>query len=212
MPRFAECWRCGKSPAIVVCPSCNVAKYCSKKCKENDVARHNDAECRPVSILKTCSSCRNTGSSLQTCTGCYRAFYCDTECQKNHRKKHKVECKHITGKIESLAQSLEGDFPTKFGVNCAAHYYWGNAPAYDYLNLVENEGVDYNTDMNVLVLGVGDLRNIVLTCASLPESFTCKVKFVLNDSDRWVLARLVLLLYMMLKCKYMLVFSQYTRL
>ncbi|XP_028390718.1 uncharacterized protein LOC114515626 [Dendronephthya gigantea] len=197
MPRFTECWRCGKTPAIIDCRSCNVAKYCSKKCKEDDIARHNDAECRPVSILKTCSSCGKSGSSLQTCTGCYRAFYCDVKCQRNHRKKHKIECERIINKIELLAGMLQ--VRSRLGRTCI-HYYWGNAPAYDYLNLLENEGVEYDSDMNVLVLGVGDLRNIVLTCASLPKSFTNKVMFVLNDVDRYVLARLVLLLYMMIKC------------
>ena len=197
MPRFTECWRCGKSPVEVMCSSCNVAKYCSDKCKEDDIARHKDAECRPVSIIKTCSSCHKTGSSRQTCTGCYRAFYCDAECQKNHRHEHKVYCKRIVDKITSLTQSLEKHFPSR----CAAHYYWGNTPAYDCINLVENEGANYDSDMNVLVLGVGDLRNIALTCASLPDSFTSKVKFVLNDSDSCALSRLVLLMYMMIKCK-----------
>ena len=202
MPRFSECWRCGKPSATVICRSCGVAKYCSNNCKENDIARHNDAECRPVSIVDTCSSCRKTGSLLQKCTGCYRSFYCDPTCQKNHRHEHKVECKRTVEKIKTLAGSLDLYFPPNFARGCIAHYYWGNVPAYDYLNLSENEGVDYNSTMNLLVLGVGDLRNVVMTCASLPESFTSKVKFTLNDSDRCVLARLVLLLYMMIKCKF----------
>ena len=202
MPRFSECWRCGKPSATVICRSCGVAKYCSNKCKANDIARHNDAECRPVSIVDTCSSCRKTGSLLQKCTGCYRSFYCNPTCQKNHRHEHKVECKHTVAKIKKLAQSLYHYFPPNFSRICVAHYYWGNAPAYDYLNLSENEGIDYSSTINLLVLGVGDLRNVVMTCASLPESFTSKVKFTLNDSDRCVLARLVLLLYMMIKCKF----------
>ena len=183
-----------------VCHSCDIAKYCSTQCKKNDVARHKDAECRPVSIIQTCLSCRKTGASLQACSGCYRAFYCNTTCQKNHRPKHKTECKIIVGKIKSLAKKLEFNF--NFARGCMAHYYWGNVPAYDYLNLSENEGVDYDLALNVLVLGVGDLRNIVLTCASLPDNFKSKVKFVINDSDRYVLARLILLLYIMIKCKF----------
>ena len=202
MPRFSECWRCGKTSATVICRSCGVAKYCSNKCKENDIARHNDAECRPVSIRNTCLSCGTIGPSLQKCTGCYRAFYCDRTCQKKHRHEHKAECKRIAEKIESLAGALERYFFPNAARDCLRHYYWGNVPAYDYLNLTENEGVDYNTTMNLLVFGVGDLRNVVMTCASLPKSFTSKVMFTLNDSDRCVLARLVLLLYMMIKCKF----------
>ena len=185
-----------------VCHFCDVAKYCSTQCKRNDVARHDDAECRPVSIIQTCLSCRKTGGYLQRCSGCYRAFYCNTICQKRHRPEHKTECKIVAGRIKSLAEKLAVYFPQNFARRCLAHYYWGNVPAYDYLNLSENEGVDYDLPLNVLILGVGDLRNIVLTCASLPDKFTSKVKFVLNDSDRCVLARFVLLLYMMIKCKF----------
>ena len=201
MPRFFECWRCRKEPATEACLSCGVAKYCSTQCKRNDVARHNDAECRPVAIIQTCSSCRKTGASLKACSGCYRAFYCNAICQKNHRPEHKTECKMIIGKIKALAEKLEVYFQN-FARVCAPHYYWGNVPAYDYLNLSENEGADCDSTLNVLVLGVGDLRNVVLTSASLPDNYVSKVTFVLNDSDRYVLARLVLLLYMMIKCKF----------
>ena len=204
MPRFSQCWRCGKSSASVVCRSCDVAKYCSNKCKEDDVARHGDAECRPVSVINTCSSCRKVGSGLQKCTGCYRAFYCDGICQKNHRDEHKAECKLSEEKIKSLARKLELYFLPISSRICFAHYYWGNVPAVDYLNLPENESADYSSNLKLLVLGVGDLRNVVLTCASLPESFQGKVEFTLNDSDKCVLARLVLFLYMMIKCKFLL--------
>lgn len=108
----------------------------------------------------------------------------------------------IIGKIKSLAEKLEVYFTQNFARVCAPHYYWGNVPAYDYLNLSENEGADYDSTLNVLVLGVGDLRNVVQTSASLPDNYVSKVTFVLNDSDKYVLARLVLLLYMMIKCKF----------
>ena len=206
MPRFSECWRCGKTSASVICHSCEVAKYCSNKCKDNDVTRHTDAECRPVRLINTCLSCRKVGSLLQKCTGCYRAFYCDTICQTKHRNEHKAECKRSVEKVKLLARRLEMHFPQNAARICMAHYYWGNIPAFDYLNLSENEGADYSSNMNLLVLGVGDLRNIVLTCASLPESFRSKIKFTLNDSDKCALARVVLFLYMMIKCKFLFVF------
>ena len=85
-------------------------------------------------------------------------------------------------------------------------YYWGNTPAVDCLNLEENEGADYNSPVNLLYLGVGDLRNVILTCASLPESYNGKVNFTLNDIAESTLARLVLLLYMPLTGKYFVVY------
>ena len=165
MPQFSTCWRCGKTSAKVVCRSCEVAKYCSNACKQNDVARHTDAECRPVSLMNTCSSCRKEGPSLRKCTGCYRAFYCDATCQKNHRRQHKDECRRIEEKIKSLATNFESSFNHNAAHVCQAHYYWDNVPAFDYLNLSENEGLDYNPpgSVNILDLGVGDIRNIVLT-------------------------------------------------
>ena len=71
--------------------------------------------------------------------------------------------------------------------------------AFDCLNLVENEGEDYGSALNLLFLGVGDLRNVALTCASLPDSYTNKLLFTLNDTAVCVLARLVLFLYMLIK-------------
>jgi hypothetical protein len=68
--------------------------------------------------------------------------------------------------------------------------------------LVENEGVAYASSSNVLILGVGDLRNVALTCASLPDSYSNKVLFTLNDKESCVLARLVLLLYMLIKGRF----------
>jgi hypothetical protein len=82
------------------------------------------------------------------------------------------------------------------------YYYWGNVPAFDCLNLAENEGVSYGSALNVLILGVGDLRNVALTCASLPDSYSNKVLFTLNDKHGCVLARLVLFLYMLIKGKF----------
>ena len=79
------------------------------------------------------------------------------------------------------------------------YYYWGNVPAYDCLNLVENEGAGYTEAVKVQILGVGDLRNVALTCASLPDSYENKILFTLNDREYCVLARLVLLVYMLSK-------------
>lgn len=79
------------------------------------------------------------------------------------------------------------------------YYYWGNTPALDCLNVVENKGESYSSALKVLFLGVGDLRKVALTCASLPDSCENKICFILNDKESSMLARLVLLLYILIK-------------
>ena len=170
-----------------------VTKYCSEKCQRNDIFRH-EAECIPASILKTCTTCRKSGPNLKACTGCYQAFYCDANCQKNNCKRHKIDCEDVKETIKTLAQHILRELSP-----CCKYYYWGNTPAFDCLNLVENEGEDYSSALNVLFLGVGDLRNVALTCASLPDRYSNKLLFTLNDKASCVLARLVLFLYMLIK-------------
>ena len=82
------------------------------------------------------------------------------------------------------------------------HYYWGNSPAYDGVNLLENEGGDYSADLKVLYLGVGDLRNVAITCAKLPDTYRHVVAFTLNDKDSCILARFVLFLFMLIQGKF----------
>ena len=198
MPRFSECWRCGKTGVSVVCRACDIAKYCSNVCQRYDKFRH-EAECKPVAIVKSCSSCKKSGSGLRACTGCYRVYYCDIKCQKSHRKAHKSVCRRTLNRIEELAQKMLLYFAPRWVLK--KHYYWGNHPAYDGLNLVENEGVDYSSDLNVLYLGVGDFRNVALTCASLPDTYRHVVTFALNDIELCILSRLVLFIYMLIKGK-----------
>ena len=201
MPRFSECWRCGNTVGVgIICNLCEVAKYCSEKCQRNDIFRH-EAECIPASILKTCTTCRESGPNLKACTGCYRAFYCDVNCQKSNWERHKIDCREDKEAIEATTQLIFVHYfiLAEQIASACSYYYWGNVPAFDCLNLVETEGTTYGSALKVLILGVGDLRNVALTCASLPDSYSNKVLFTLNDRESCVLARLVLLLYMLIK-------------
>ena len=201
MPKFSECWRCGKTGVSVVCRACDIAKYCSNACQRYDKFRH-EAECKPVAIVKSCSSCKKSGSGLRACTGCYRVYYCDIKCQKSHRKAHKSVCRRTLNTIEELAQKMLLYFAPRWSLK--KHYYWGNHPAYDGVNLLENEGVDgveYISDLKILYLGVGDFRNVALTCASLPDTYRHVVTFALNDIESCILSRLVLFIYMLIKGK-----------
>ena len=199
MPKFSECWRCGKSGVSVVCRACDIAKYCSNVCQINDKFRH-EAECTPVAIVRSCSSCRKCGSGLRACTGCYRVYYCDIKCQTSHRKGHKSDCNNTEDRITELARKILLYFASRFFLK--KHYYWGNYPAYDGLNLLENEGVDNSSDLKVLYLGVGDFRNVALTCASLPDTYERVVTFALNDLESSILSRLVLFVFMLIKGKF----------
>ena len=207
MPKFSECWRCGKSGVSVVCPACDIAKYCSNVCQRNDKSRH-EAECKPVAIVRSCSSCKKCGSGLRACTGCYRVYYCDIKCQKSHRKAHKSDCSSTEDTIAKLAYKMLRFFARR-RIHNPKHYYWGNHPAYDGLNLLENEGVDYSSDLKILYLGVGDFRNVALTCASLPDTYEHIVTFALNDLESCILSRLVLFVYMLIKGKFSNHFTMY---
>ena len=112
----------------VVCRACDIAKYCSNVCQRNDKFRH-EAECKPVAIVRSCSSCKKSGSGLRACTGCYRVYYCDIKCQKSHRKVHKSDCSRTEDTIIELAQKMLLFF-TRPKLHVPDHYYWGNHPAY----------------------------------------------------------------------------------
>jgi len=44
---------------------------------------------------KRCASCGKAGDGLKRCTACQSVWYCGVQCQIDHRKAHKKECKRI---------------------------------------------------------------------------------------------------------------------
>ena len=97
---------------------------------------------------------------------------------------------HKIKEVLQIKNSFKGLFAT---------YYWGNVPAVDLLNLSMNEGEEYSNPLALLLCGVGDPRNVLLTIASLPNVYTQQISFVINDICPCTLARTVLLLYMLYK-------------
>ena len=93
---------------------------------------------------------------------------------------------------------------------------WGNVPAYDVLNLPENEGADYGRDLNLCFAGEfffnriiakhysrtlylihiasGDPRNLIESVVSLPVNYQGSCTCVINDEDPVVLCRNVVIL------------------
>ncbi|KAL8784828.1 MAG: hypothetical protein Q9213_003732 [Squamulea squamosa] len=71
---------------------------------------------------------------------------------------------------------------------------WGNSPALNALNLADNEGLDYDKDLNLLFAASGDFRNIVATVNTLPGNYSNAATTVINDRDDLLTARTVIFL------------------
>ena len=58
-----------------------------------------------IDNMQRCASCGTTGSDddaikLKNCTACYLVKYCSVKCQKDHRPKHKKECKKRAAELK----------------------------------------------------------------------------------------------------------------
>ena len=208
-----QCWRCdticSAPTAKIFCNRCEMAFYCSDKCKGSDEFRHQ-VDCQTASLKRKCSGCGKESTDLKQCGSCLQSWYCDQVCLKKSWPTHKVHCQQVTKKTSALSDKLKNAFHYKESAHMqgmATVYYWGNIPATDLINLPLNEGCDYSKPLSVLACGVGDPRNVVLSLAQLPESYQEEVTFVLNDICACTLARTVLMLYLLSKSKLLLLYQ-----
>ena len=165
--------------------------------------RH-EVDCQTAALKRKCAGCGKEKTGLKLCGICRKEWYCGKECQTNSWPTHKADCQAISAKTEELSRQLKILYDVKrsiSGSGLETVYYWGNMPAVDLINLPLNEGVQYNKPLSILVCGVGDPRNVVLSLSQLPDGFKEELTFVLNDICACVMARTVLLLYMLLKGK-----------
>ena len=198
MNKAAHCWRC-EAACTQRCSRCRVAFYCSKECQKQDKWRHKP-DCDAAALKTQCSSCGLEREGMMKCSNCLEVSYCSTECQRNDWTQHKLSCQESVEKTLKLVEEMRKLFKWKEGnTGLVATYYWGNVPAVDLLNLSMNEGEEYSDPLALLLCGVGDPRNVLLTIASLPDVYKEKVTFILNDICPCTLARTILLLYMIYK-------------
>ena len=198
MNRVCHCWRC-EAVCTQLCSRCRVAYYCSKKCQKQDKWRHQP-DCDAAALKKQCMGCGRTDEGMLKCSTCLRSWYCDRDCQRKNWESHKEQCHEVVIKTIQVAKSTKMNrINARLFPDMERTYYWGNVPAVDLLNLPMNEGEEYSNPMALLLCGVGDPRNVLLTIASLPDVYTQQVSFVLNDICLCTLARTVLLLYMLYK-------------
>ena len=176
-----------------------MAFYCSKECQKQDKWRHKP-DCDAAALKTQCSSCSLEQEGMMKCSNCLEVSYCGTECQRNDWAQHKLLCQESVEKTLKLVQEMKELFELKErNPGLTETYYWGNVPAVDLLNLSMNEGEEYSDPLALLLCGVGDPRNVLLTIASLANVYKEKVTFVLNDICLCTLARTILLLYMVYK-------------
>lgn len=198
MNRVGHCWRC-EVPCIQRCSRCRVAFYCSKRCQKQDKWRH-EPHCDDAVLKKRCLGCGVEQEGMTKCSNCSEVFYCSVECQRKHWPQHKSSCEETVERTIELADKIREHREMKLKTpGMSATYYWGNVPAVDLNNLSMNEGEEYSNPLALLLCGVGDPRNVLLTIASLPDVYKQQVTFVLNDICPCTLARTVLLLYMLYK-------------
>ncbi|KAL8703599.1 MAG: hypothetical protein Q9201_003224 [Fulgogasparrea decipioides] len=76
------------------------------------------------------------------------------------------------------------------------NYLWGNIPAFDALNIDQNEGVAYGGNLNLCFAASGDLRNVASSINGLPSTYDGNCTIVLNDKNDNVVARNITMLLM----------------
>ncbi|KAL7918083.1 hypothetical protein ACQKWADRAFT_324100 [Trichoderma austrokoningii] len=146
----------------------------------------------------------------QSCKGCLLVKYCGRDCQVQHWGEHKKYCKSpfmkpdwkpnwgTTGRKPAFVGDHNRPLQTPFGGN---KYLWGNVPAIDVLQLAKNEGGSYNHDVHLLFAASGDLRNVVKTVSSTPDTFQKSLSIVLNDRDAEIVIRNAILLLVSLSAE-----------
>ncbi|XP_038048055.1 uncharacterized protein LOC119722102 [Patiria miniata] len=201
-----HCWRCERvlPQHSVPCEFCKMAKYCSTPCRNRDKVRHGSVECQLYG-LKTCAACGRRAPNISECAGCNNAWYCDKECQLSNWPAHKASCIRVKHTIKQMSVEF-AERNSRLACNAwfaGPPYYVGNTLAKDFLKLDSNElskemaAEQLTRDFHVLSAGCGDLRNTVMTAASLPDKYRGKLHITLNDFDPFVMARNVLFLFML---------------
>ncbi|XP_033635466.1 uncharacterized protein LOC117296567 isoform X4 [Asterias rubens] len=201
-----HCWRCEvQLEQTIHCPDCKMAEYCSSTCEHRDRVRHRSREC-PLFGTRSCKKCKKKGT-MKECGRCNCKWYCNEECQRSDWAYHKKSCNENKAAIKELAAQLtEKHISMRTDGLCAPPFYFGNCIAKDFLQIANNEWsdgsikkTDLNRDFHVLSAGCGDLRNTVLTAASLPARYQGSLYITLNDFDPYVMARNVLFLFMLVR-------------
>ncbi|OJA20467.1 hypothetical protein AZE42_04908 [Rhizopogon vesiculosus] len=159
--------------------------------------------CANVDIAKS-KVCPKQGT--KACSACKLVSYCSKECQKNHWRIHKDDCKNplksndwkpawvVENRLPMSFFSKPGDsFPTQVDELSRGISLWGNVPAIDLINLRKNEN-DASQDLSIALVASGDLRHVVQTINSLPDDYSGHLQVLINDRTLPVVTRNIAIL------------------
>ena len=106
-----ECVMCGRGPTrknsarvtVKQCSACKSQFYCSEMCQRLDYIFHKnycpDLERLQKELLdhyktsKECFNCSKFQGKPKRCSGCKTICYCDSKCQNEGNREHKLVCK-----------------------------------------------------------------------------------------------------------------------
>ncbi|KAI1777963.1 hypothetical protein F4818DRAFT_456940 [Hypoxylon cercidicola] len=142
--------------------------------------------------------CQSSGSFA--CKECLLIAYCSKRCQTAHWPTHRRDCKSPLMMKTWVPIWEKEDRPRIIVPQDMAFgrlkNLWGYVPAIDVIKLRENEGGRgrFESSMNLLFAASGDIRNVILSIVSLPQSYRGPLNIVINDVDIDTVARNIIFL------------------
>ncbi|KAI1305140.1 hypothetical protein F5Y03DRAFT_406688 [Xylaria venustula] len=133
------------------------------------------------------SPCSKVGSLA--CKNCLMVAYCSKRCQTAHWPAHRKDCQSPIMKGTWMPRWVtENRIPAFMGHGApdqamfgVIKYLWGNVPAFDVIQLGQNESIDFQEAINLL----------------FAESYRSPLHIVINDHDIDVVARNLIFLLIM---------------
>ncbi|OJA14610.1 hypothetical protein AZE42_07966 [Rhizopogon vesiculosus] len=171
-----------------------------------DILRKGKPKFLPLEVLPCANMdamkykvCPKQGT--KACSACKLVSYCSKECQRNHWRIHKHDCKNpLKSSDWKPGWVVENRRPASFFYGpgesilthasefCRGLSLWGNVPAIDLINLPKNEN-DASQDLSIALVASGDLRHVLQTINSLPDDYSGHLKVLINDKQLPVVAR-----------------------
>ncbi|KZV88308.1 hypothetical protein EXIGLDRAFT_619572 [Exidia glandulosa HHB12029] len=141
------------------------------------------------------------------CSACRLVGYCSQDCQKEHWKQHKKDCKdpirssdwqpdwvkeRRTPAFMSPSSMTGWEQQSMYGMG---QILWGNTPALDILNIACNEGQKKHCgSRHCSRIPSGDLRHIIRTVNGLPKNYSGRLTLRINDREPITIIRNILML------------------